>query len=217
MSKKIITTILVLITLLLCSCDAIEYQPNGANQDMSSNTEYSTNTGEKTDSSNVNDNELETDNNDEESNVGENINPTNPSIKHQFVEIGFNESEAQDLENKFNIMGLTEIRDIKLAIGNGIDGLQSFIAKVFDTEALTLQFTIENRQLCYVSLNGFRTEKIEGVYVNIWGNLKFKIVDSKASIVLYDIWDENGEIIEGATGYKAIYDYKNNLLSEYVE
>ena len=134
----------------------------------------------------------------------------------QFVAIGFTEAEAASLVDKFTTMGLTEVSNIDAITGNGIDGLQAFRAKVFDYDTLTLQFTIENRQLCYVSVNGFPAEKVE-YYINFFGKLKYKIVNTKKEIVFYDIWDENGEIIENAVGYQAIWDRESNTIKEYTE
>ncbi|MBR2972391.1 MAG: hypothetical protein IKC61_05645 [Clostridia bacterium] len=138
------------------------------------------------------------------------------TMQQQFEELGFNEQEALTLVDKFTTMGLTDVSDIKTAVGDGIDGLQTFTAKVFDYETLTLQFTIENRQLCYVSVNGFPTETVD-FYINFFGNLKYKIVNTKKNVIFYDIWDENGEIIEDAVGYKAVWDRENNTIKEYTE
>ncbi len=154
--------------------------------------------------------------NEETNSAEDNTMDNSIDLATQFIEIGFTQTEAESLVDKFTTMGLTDVSNIEASVGDGIDGLQSFRAKIFDYDTLTLQFTIENRQLCYVSVNGFPAEKVD-FYINFFGKLKYKIVNSKKSIIFYDIWDENGEIIEDAVGYKAVWDRESNTIKEYTE
>lgn len=134
----------------------------------------------------------------------------------QFQQLGFTEAEAKDLKSKFETVGITQISNIQTSIGSGIDDLQSYVCNIFNYKnSLSLQFTIENRQLCYISLNGIPTEKVSHLYINVFGNVKTKVVNSTKSAVLYDLWDEDGEIIKNGVGYKAVFDYENSKITAY--
>lgn len=134
----------------------------------------------------------------------------------QFTEQGFTADEAKILEEQFNTMGIKQIDNLTKMFGNGIDNLQSFNCTIYDYSTLTFNFTIENRKLCYAELSGIPTEKMDYAYINIFGDVKIKTKNTVKSITFYDVWDENGEVIEDAIGYKAVFDYENKLIKEYV-
>lgn len=137
----------------------------------------------------------------------------------QFKGLGFTDVEAQKMKEIFTTVGVTEISNIQKGAGTGIDNLQTFKCDIFDYHAakggLSVHFTIENRHLCYISLDGIPTTKVDYFYINIFGNVKTKTSNSKESVVLFDLWDENGEIIENGVGYKAVFDYKNSKIIAY--
>jgi len=134
----------------------------------------------------------------------------------QFIALGFTETEASKIQEIFTTVGITKISNIQFAIGDGIDKLQSFKCNIFDYKtSLSLHFTVEKRQLCFISLNGIPTTKVDYAYINIFGNVKFKTSSGKKSVTLYDIGDENGEIIPDAVGYKAVFDYDNKEIKAY--
>ena len=141
------------------------------------------------------------------------------TMVQQFIALGFSENEAKEMKDIFSVVGITEINNIQKGPGSGIDDLQSFICNIFDYDkskgGLSLHFTIENRQLCYISLDGIPTQKIDYFYINIFGDVTATISNSKKSVVMYDIWDENGEIDPNAIGYKAVFDYDNMKISSY--
>ena len=143
---------------------------------------------------------------------------SNP-MEAQFKALGFTSDEAAKMEEIFATVGIAEINTIQAGIGSGIDNLQSFTCNIYDSSAdkggLSVLFTIEKRQLCFIALNGIPTTKVDYAYINIFGNVKFKTSNGKKSVTLYDIWDENGEIIPGAIGYKAVLDWGNKKITEY--
>ena len=137
----------------------------------------------------------------------------------QFKDLGFTDTEAENMKEIFTTVGITKISNIK-AVGNaGIDNLQAFICNIYDSDpdkgGLSVHFTIDKRQLCFISLDGIATTKVDYGYINVFGNLKFKTSNGKKSVTLYDIWDENGEIIPNAIGYKAVLDYENKKITKY--
>lgn len=140
-------------------------------------------------------------------------------MEKQFVDLGFTEEEATEMKDIFATVGITEISNIKKAVGDGIDNLQSFTCDVFeyrkDKGGISLHFTIDKRQLCFMSLDGIPTTKTDYAYINILGNVKFKTSNSVKSVTLYDVWDENGEIIPDAVGYQAVFDYENKKITAY--
>lgn len=139
----------------------------------------------------------------------------------EFVKLGFTQTEAKEMKEIFAAVGITEIHNVRYAVGSGIDNLQSFTCDIYDYHAdkggVSVQFTVDKRQLCFISLNGIPTTKTDYAYINIFGNVKFKTSNSKKSVTLYDIWDENGEIDSNATGYKAVFDYENKKITNYEE
>ncbi len=137
----------------------------------------------------------------------------------QFKKIGFTDAESQKMKGIFTTVGITEINNIQ-AVGNaGIDNLQAFKCDIYDYHAdkggISIHFTIDKRQLCFISLNGIATTNVDYAYVNIFGNVKFKTSNGTKSVTLYDKWDENGEIDNNSIGYKAVFDYENKKITKY--
>ena len=141
------------------------------------------------------------------------------AMEDQFIALGFTQEEAEEMKDIFTTVGITEISNIQKALGDGIDNLQSFTCDVFeyrkDKGGISVHFTIDKRQLCFMSLDGIPTTKTDYYYINIFGNVKAKTSNSVKSVTLYDIWDENGEIISDAVGYKAVFDYENKKITAY--
>jgi hypothetical protein len=126
-------------------------------------------------------------------------------MEEQFVSLGFTEEEAEEMKVVFETVGITDISNIR-ATGNGdIDNLQAFQCDVYGSSAdkggMSLLFNVEKRQVCHISLNGF-TDTYTG---------------EKKSVVLYDIWNEDGTINEDAVGYKYVVDYENGKITKYEE
>lgn len=137
----------------------------------------------------------------------------------QFKALGFTQEEAEEMESIFNTVGITKIRNIRYALGTGIDDLQSFVCDIFDYSkdagGVSVHFTIDKRQLCFISLDGIPATKTDYYYIDIFGNVKAKTSSGKKSVTLYDVWDDNGEIIPNAVGYKAVFDYENKKITAY--
>ena len=140
-------------------------------------------------------------------------------MEMQFVWLGFTNDEAQEMSKIFKTVGITDISNIQTFGNAGIDNLQAFRCNIYDSDpdkgGLSVHFTVDKRQLCFISLDGIATTKVDYAYINIFGNVKFKTSNSKKSVTLYDIWDENGEIIPNAIGYKAVLDYENKKITPY--
>lgn len=141
------------------------------------------------------------------------------TMTEQFKALGFTESEALKMKEIFDTVGITEISNIQYALGDGIDKLQSFKCDIFDYHAdrggISAHFTIDKRQLCYISIDGIPTTKLDYAYINIFGNVKYKTSNSARSVIMYDVWDDEGEIIPDAIGYKAVFDYENSKITPY--
>lgn len=142
-----------------------------------------------------------------------------PSMIEQFMTLGVTESEASEMKEIFDTVGITEISNIQFVAGDGIDKLQAFKCDIFDYRAdkggISAHFTIDKRQLCYISIDGIPTSKVDYAYINIFGNVKYKTTNSRRSVTMYDVWDEEGAIVPDAIGYKAVFDYENNKITAY--
>lgn len=142
-----------------------------------------------------------------------------PPMIEQFMTLGFTESEASEMKEIFETVGITEISNIQGIGDASIDNLKAFTCDIFDYRAdkggISAHFTIDKRQLCYISIDGIPTSKLDYAYINIFGNVKYKTSNSVASVTMYDVWDEEGEIIPDAIGYKAVFDYENNKITSY--
>lgn len=121
----------------------------------------------------------------------------------QFKSLGFTYTEAKKVESIFKTVGITEISNIQAVGSNGIDNLQAFRCDIFDSKkdkgGPSLLFTVEKRQLCHISLNGFMNSN----------SLQYD------SVVLYDIWNEDGTINNDTIGYKYVVDYENGKITKY--
>ena len=141
------------------------------------------------------------------------------TMVQQFVQLGFTQGEAEEMKETFATVGITKISNIQFAIGSGIDNLQSFTCDIYDYHrdkgGVSVHFTIDKRQLCFISLDGIPTTKTDYAYINIFGNVKFKTSNTTKSVTLYDKWDENGEIDDSAIGYLAVFDYENKKITKY--
>jgi hypothetical protein len=137
----------------------------------------------------------------------------------QFKDLGFTDAEAENMKEIFTTVGIAEISNIQPVGNAGIDNLQAFKSDIYDSHAdkggISIHFTIDKRQLCFISLDGIATTKVDYAYINIFGNVKFKTSNGTKSVTLYDVWDENGEIIPNAIGYKAVLDYENKKITAY--
>lgn len=144
--------------------------------------------------------------------------PQNTMIE-QFKSLGFTQAEAEEMKEIFATVGITKISNIRSAVGDGIDKLQTFKCDIFDYHrdkgGVSVHFTIDKRQLCFISLDGIPTTKADYAYINIFGNVKVKTSNTTKSVTLYDKWDENGEIDENSVGYKAVFDYENKKIENY--
>ena len=125
------------------------------------------------------------------------------AMVEQFKSLGFTQEEAEEVEVIFKTVGITKISNIQAVGNNGIDKLQAFRCDVFDSSrdkgGASLLFTVEKRQLCHMSLNGFMNSLTLGY----------------DSVVLYDIWNEDGTINNDAIGYKYVVDYENGKITKY--
>lgn len=141
------------------------------------------------------------------------------TMVEQFKALGFTETEAKEMKEIFTTVGITEINNIQHITGDGIDKLQAFRCDIYDYHrdkgGIFVHFTIDKRQLCFISLDGIPTTKADYAYINIFGNVKVKTSNTTKSVTLYDKWDENGEIDENSIGYKAVFDYDNKKIEKY--
>ena len=140
-------------------------------------------------------------------------------MEQQFASLGFTEEEAEEMKKIFATVGITEISNIQYGLGDGIDNLQAFVCDIYDYHrdkgGVSVHFTIDKRQLCFISLDGIPATKTDYAYINIFGNVKFKTSNTVKSVTLYDKWNEDGEIDESAVGYQAVFDYENKKIAEY--
>lgn len=140
-------------------------------------------------------------------------------METQFKDLGFTDAEAKNMKEIFTTVGITEVNNIQ-AVGNAsIDNLKVFQCDIYDYHAdkggISVHFTTDKRKLCFISLDGIATTKVDYYYVNIFGNVKSKTSNGKTSVTLYDKWDENGEIDNNSIGYKAVFDYENKEINNY--
>ena len=135
-------------------------------------------------------------------------------MKAQFETIGFTGEEAETMEEIFQNVGIYEIGDIQPALGTGIDELQSFIAPVYDSNQLQVNFTVENRDLCYVALAGVPGYEPE-LYINFFGNLKVREARTIHTVDLFDRWVDDTDYHQPIEdSYIAKVDYENQEITE---
>ncbi|MGN0535725.1 MAG: zinc-ribbon domain-containing protein [Eubacterium sp.] len=139
------------------------------------------------------------------------------TMQKQFENIGLSAAEAKEYEQIFNKLGLKQISNIEPGVGDGsVNGLQAYRCKLYDYTSLQINFTVENRKLCYVEIAGLPASKSE-FYIGMFGNLKTKQVQTTTSVTMYEIWDDDGNIDYNKSGYLAVFDYENEKISEYNE
>ena len=117
---------------------------------------------------------------------------------------GFTESEISKYEGMLNNVGITDYHDVEV-IENG--AMHIIRGKIFDSNILQVNVTMENREIFLIELAGIPAEKTEA-YINWRGKIKFKTVQSKKSVDLY--YDAEG-------GYIAKLDWDNKMVSPYEE
>lgn len=117
-----------------------------------------------------------------------------------FVENGFSDDEISEYKEIFDTIGVSDYHDVDIH-ENGI--MHIVRGKVYDSNELQLNVTLENRKIIYVALTGIPDTKTEA-YINWRGKLKFKTVGTTTSVDLYS--DTDG-------GYLAKVDWENKTIS----
>lgn len=117
-------------------------------------------------------------------------------------EAGFTDDEIESYREVLNTVGVTDFHDVSIVQN---DPLTIIRGKIYDSENLQLNMTLENHQIIYVELAGIPDTKSEA-YLNWRGKLKWKTVDTKKAVDLYS--DTEG-------GYLGVLDWDNKTISEY--
>ena len=117
-------------------------------------------------------------------------------------EAGFTDDEIASYQEVFDTVGVTDFHDVSI-VDN--DPMTIIHGKIYDSEDLQLNVTLENHQIIYVGLAGIPDTKAEA-YLNWRGKLKWKTVDPKKAVDLYS--DTEG-------GYLGVLDWDNKTISEY--
>ena len=102
----------------------------------------------------------------------------------------------------FDTIGVTDFHDVSI-VDN--DPMTVICGKIYDSEDLQLNVTLENRQIIYVELAGIPDTKTQA-YFNWRGKVKRKTVNTKKAVELYS--DTEG-------GYLGVLDWGNKTISEY--
>ncbi len=121
-----------------------------------------------------------------------------------FLSNGFTENEITTYEEMFDTVGITDFHDVEI-IENGI--MHIVRGKIFDSDQLQLNVTLENRVIISIQLAGIPAEKTEA-YINWRGKIKFKKVGTKKSVDLY---------YDVAGGYLAKLDWENRTITPFEE
>lgn len=119
-----------------------------------------------------------------------------------FSEAGFIGDEIESYREVLNTVGVTDFHDVSIVQN---DPMTIIRGKIYDSENLQLNMTLENHQIIYVELAGIPDTKSEA-YLNWRGKLKWKTVDTKKAVELYS--DTEG-------GYLGVLDWGNKTISEY--
>lgn len=117
-------------------------------------------------------------------------------------EAGFTDDEIESYREVLNTVGVTDFHDVSIVQN---DPMTIIRGKIYDSENLQLNMTLENHQIIYVELAGIPDTKSEA-YLNWRGKLKWKTVDTKKAVELYS--DTEG-------GYLGVLDWDNKTISEY--
>ena len=154
----------------------------------------------------------------EESDVSETSTVTpEEDMLAKFENLGFTSDEAKTMVDIFQNVGISQIGEVTTALGTGIDELQSFVAPVYDSEQLQVNFTVENRDLCYVALAGVPGYKPE-LYVSFFGNLKVREERTINTVDLFDRWVDDTDYHQPIEdSYLAKIDYENQEITELKE
>lgn len=119
--------------------------------------------------------------------------------KTVFLESGFTDDEIAAYDEILTTVGITDFHDVEV-IENGI--MHIVRGKIFDSDTLQVNVTLENREIILVELAGIPATNTEA-YINWRGKIKFKTVDTKKSVDLY--YDVEG-------GYIAKLDWENKMI-----
>nr|DAW39028.1 MAG TPA: lipoprotein [Caudoviricetes sp.] len=154
----------------------------------------------------------------EESNTSETSSVTpEEDMLSKFENLGFTSDEAKTMTDIFQNIGISQIGEITTALGTGIDELQAFVAPVYDSNQLQVNFTIENRDLCYVALAGVPGYKPE-LYISFFGKLKVREERTISMVDLFDRWVDDTDYHQPIEdSYLAKVDYENQEIIELKE
>lgn len=119
-----------------------------------------------------------------------------------FSEAGFTAEEIECYREVLDTVGVTDFHDVTI-IDN--DPFTIVHGKIYDSENLQLNLTLENHKIIYVELAGIPDTKTEA-YLNWRGKIKWKKVDTKKAVDLYS--DTEG-------GYLAVLDWRSKTIAEY--
>lgn len=119
-----------------------------------------------------------------------------------FSEAGFTDDEIESYREVFDTVGVTDFHDVSIVDNNPMTVVRG---KIYDSEDLQLNVTLEDRQIIYVELAGIPDTKTEA-YLNWRGKVKWKTVDTKKAVDLYS--DTEG-------GYLAVLDWDTKTVTEY--
>lgn len=119
--------------------------------------------------------------------------------KTVFSENGFTDDEIAAYDEILTTVGITDYHDVEV-IENGI--MHIVTGKIFDSDTLQVNVTLENRNIILVELAGIPATNTEA-YINWRGKIKFRTVDTKKAVDLY--YDVDG-------GYVAKFDWGNNVI-----
>lgn len=117
-------------------------------------------------------------------------------------EAGFTDDEIESYREVLNTVSVTDFHDVSIVQN---DPMTIIRGKIYDSENLQLNMTLENHQIIYVELAGIPDTKAEA-YLNWRGKVKWKTVDTKKAVELYS--DTEG-------GYLGVLDWDNKTISEY--
>ena len=117
-------------------------------------------------------------------------------------EAGFTDDEIASYREVFDTIGVTDFHDVSI-VDN--DPMTVICGKIYDSEDLQLNVTLENHQIIYVELAGIPDTKTQA-YFNWRGKVKWKTVHTIKTVELYS--DTEG-------GYLGVLDWDNKTISEY--
>lgn len=127
------------------------------------------------------------------------IEQTKSDWKDVFAESGFTDDEIEEYDEILTTVGITDYYDVEI-IENGI--MHIVRGKIFDSDTLQVNVTLENRKIILVELTGIPATDTEA-YINWRGDIKFRTVGTKKSVDLY--YDVDG-------GYVAKLDWENKMI-----